>query len=291
MLRGSLRRLVPAVAAPVVFVAARCLENDDDDKKLKDVKPFVALFLDPPSIEKVREKFGATGRSATYVLLEPTEVTSDVTRPAIFAPLMGEPGTAKFIGRRSGDLETLRAVVHLGETPLEGLDIPPCLSWGASSDDDVADAGARDEKDFVPLPEPHLEVSGMICRGDYFYDGKCNIDPLLECPLCAFMKQSPCKDVFTEWEDCLNACEAQGGTDDERQTRFIESCAAQTLQLKECVDQYPEFFGNMFGGDPLASPATADDDDTGGGDPDPSPPPPSSQVVVAPDGSSEETPR
>lgn len=30
-------------------------------------------------------------------------------------------------------------------------------------------------------------------------------------------------------------------------------CAEQTLALKECVDQYPEFFGAVFGGDPADS--------------------------------------
>lgn len=30
-------------------------------------------------------------------------------------------------------------------------------------------------------------------------------------------------------------------------------CAEQTLALKECVDQYPEFFGAVFGGGPADS--------------------------------------
>ena len=212
---------------------------------------FVALFLDDESVSRVGERFPASkgARSATFALLEPTEATTDPTRPAIFAPLMGEKASGKLVGqRRVNGLVSLRAVVKLGEAPLEG-DLPPTVSWGAANDDDVAHLAAKATEDYVVL-EDVVDVSGIICRSDYFYEGECHLEPLLECPLCAYMKQSPCKDAFTAWEDCLNACEAEGGEDHERQTRFMETCAAQTLGLKECVDKYPEFFGSMFGAGP-----------------------------------------
>jgi hypothetical protein len=43
------------------------------------------------------------------------------------------------------------------------------------------------------------------------------------------MKQSPCRDVFILWEDCLNDCDALGGDDGERQERFMSTCSAPTL--------------------------------------------------------------
>ena len=67
-----------------------------------------------------------------------------------------------------------------------------------------------------------------------------------ECPLCAFMKAGPCKVPFTAWEDCLKACEEEGGTDEERQERFVKRCLDQTLKLRDCVDANPEYHGEMF---------------------------------------------
>mmetsp|Transcript_20732 Transcript_20732/g.31707 ORF Transcript_20732/g.31707 Transcript_20732/m.31707 type:complete len:224 (-) Transcript_20732:89-760(-) len=165
---------------------------------------------------------------------------------------MGESGTATIVGERKGDITTLRVKVTCAGGPIDGLKHLPTIAWGGESDDDIAHEGGAEESDedkFAALDEPYLELSGTICRAEYFYDGKCHLDPLMECPLCAYMKMSPCKDVFIKWEDCLNACEAQGGSDEERQERFVSTCVSQTVALKECVDQYPDFFKSMFGED------------------------------------------
>ena len=97
---------------------------------------------------------------------------------------------------------------------------------------------------------PRLELTGTICARDKWDDagGVCAevAEAPYECPLCAFMKAGPCKLPFTAWEDCLKACEEEGGTDEERQERFVKRCLDQTLNLRDCVDANPEYHGEMF---------------------------------------------
>ena len=66
---------------------------------------------------------------------------------------------------------------------------------------------------------------------------------------------------FTAWEDCLKGCEDEGGSDEERQDRFVKQCMDQTLKLRDCVEAHPEYHGEMFGapgeGDDNAAAAAA----------------------------------
>ena len=88
------------------------------------------------------------------------------------------------------------------------------------------------------------------CLVPLFQGTTCHLPPMQKCPLCQFMEDSPCADVFQVWEDCLNANEAEGGSDEERQERFMKECSDPTLALKACVEKHPDHFGEMFGGGP-----------------------------------------
>lgn len=243
-------------AAAIASAPTRTEEEAKEDitEPIPGVKPFVALFLNDESKSRLKKRFpeSAGCRSASYVVVEPTEVTTDKTVPDVLAPLMGEKG--KFVvewKKSEGDLTVLRGKFFIGkhETDKDYGGCSPSLTFGGESDDEVAHQGARmeDSDEFKILKKP-LKLTGTICRADYWDGKKCTLEPLYECPLCAYMKQSPCKEPFTAWEDCLNASDALGGTDEERSARFISRCKMETLALKECVDKYPEFFGNMFGG-------------------------------------------
>lgn len=129
------------------------------------------MFLDEASRSRLAARYPeASGRSASYVLLEATKVTSDKTRPAIFAPLMCEPATATVTGKRTvGNLSTLRTDVQCAGGPIEGMSgYVPSLTWGGSGDDEAAHRGAEEGTDGLE-PEPALELTGTICRGDYWH--------------------------------------------------------------------------------------------------------------------------
>lgn len=164
------RRRVAVAAFSALTTLARA-EEEEEPEPLPGVKPFVALFLDEASRSRLAARYPlASGRSASYVLLEATKVTSDKTRPAIFAPLMGEPATATVTGKRTvGDLSTLRTDVRCAGGPIEGMSgYVPSLTWGGQGDDDAAHRGAEEGTDGLRT-EPSLELTGTVCRGDYWH--------------------------------------------------------------------------------------------------------------------------
>lgn len=78
-------------------------------------------------------------------------------------------------------------------------------------------------------------VRAMACPPEDWRDGAC---ASRECAFCAFMKGGPCKGQFLAWEACVDASRAEG-------TDFIAACGAQTLALKGCTDEHPEYYGML----------------------------------------------
>mmetsp|Transcript_27968 Transcript_27968/g.96227 ORF Transcript_27968/g.96227 Transcript_27968/m.96227 type:complete len:265 (+) Transcript_27968:30-824(+) len=252
---------VAALAAAEAYRRRPARADAEPETPLAGVVPFVGLFLDDASLQRLQARYPSSVKkpSAAYVLLQPTVQLEDANKPAIFAPLMGESGAAALTGRLHVDADTvvLRAAVTAGGN-IRGLDgHVPSISWRADGADAEAAAALLSEASEVAEVE-ELQLTGTICRSEYWAEGKCHLPPMLECPLCAYMKQSPCRDVFILWEDCLNDCDAQGGDDGVRQERFMSTCSAPTLALKDCVEKYPDVFGEMFGGGP---PAAGDDEE------------------------------
>lgn len=62
-----------------------------------------------------------------------------------------------------------------------------------------------------------------------------------ECGFCKFMKGGPCKDTFVLWETCIDRVNEEESGD------IVESCTAETLKLKECIDEHPEYYGVLSG--------------------------------------------
>lgn len=226
----------------------------------------MGLFLDDASRARLAATWPASAgaRSASYVLLEPAARVADPKLPAVYAPLMQERATAKVAATTrlpSGAL-ALTMACELNGSALEGLEHVPCASFGhlGGEDSDAdADYAAAELRTNAGNSAPHAwgddpPLSGVICKSEYFVDGACHLPPMLKCPLCQFMEDSPCAAPFKVWEDCLNACEGGDGDDDARQEKFMAECAEPTLALKACVEKYPDHFGAMFGAGDGAAP-------------------------------------
>ena len=226
---------------------------------------FVGLFLDEASRARLAAKYpgSAAARSASYVLLEPADRVADPKKPAVFAPLMQEVASARVVGETvlpSGAV-CLTMACELHDRPMEGLEGHVlCASFGSASgggdDDAAADANATALRGAPAEATKAVDwegepLTGVICKSEFMVGGTCHLPPMLKCPLCQFMEDSPCADVFKVWEDCLNACEGETDLDeDQRQEKFMTQCAEPTLALKACVEKYPDHFGSMFGGGP-----------------------------------------
>ena len=64
-----------------------------------------------------------------------------------------------------------------------------------------------------------------------------------ECGFCKFMKGGPCKDTFVLWEACIDRVHEEDSGD------VVESCTKETLELKKCIDEHPEYYGVLAGND------------------------------------------
>jgi len=53
------------------------------------------------------------------------------------------------------------------------------------------------------------------------------------------MKGGPCREQFVAWEACVERCRDDGAD-------FVHECGAQTLQLKRCTDEHPEYYGALM---------------------------------------------
>ena len=217
--------------------------------------PRVGVFLDDASRQRLAGKWpDKESPTALFVLDEGLE-----KRPEMYGSLYGEKATVRIVGADSdGALRgaclcdgtevkasgATTAVLKLGEAAFNHAE-PKKAVEGSSGDP------------WPPTTEPPL--SGTVCRADFWREETCLVEPSLKCPLCQFMEDSPCAAVFKVWETCLDDVEAKNKETDKekKEADFAVACAEPTLALKACVEKYPDYFGEMFGGSeaPPAAPA------------------------------------
>ena len=56
-----------------------------------------------------------------------------------------------------------------------------------------------------------------------------------ECPLCHFMRASPCGRTWVRWEKCIHAHKS-------KDEDFVNPCARITLRLAECIQKHQDDF-------------------------------------------------
>jgi hypothetical protein len=78
--------------------------------------------------------------------------------------------------------------------------------------------------------EGNIETKDYSNEEDIYYCDKPT------CGFCEFMKGGPCREVFINWEDCVDKCNDVSGD-------FVDECSAETIQLKECIDNNQEYYG------------------------------------------------
>ena len=223
-------------------------------KPTPNTAPRVGVFLDDASRKRLAGKWpDKESPTALFVLDEGAE-----KRPEMYGSLYGEKATVRIVGADSdGSLRgaclcdgtevkasgATTAVLKIGDAAFNHAE-PKKAVEGSSGDP------------WPPTNEPPL--SGTVCRADFWRDETCLVEPSLKCPLCQFMEDSPCAAVFKVWEACLDEVEAKNGEQDKekKEADFAVACAEPTLALKACVEKYPDYFGEMFGANESAAPAS-----------------------------------
>ena len=207
--------------------------------------PRVGVFLDEASRKRLAAKWpGKESPTALFVLDEGLE-----KRPEMYGSLYGEKATVRVVGADSDG--ALRGACLCDGTEVKASGATTAVlkigeaAFRPSSSSSKVEGSSGDP--WPPTTEPPLQ--GTVCRADFWRDETCLVEPSLKCPLCQFMEDSPCKDVFKVWEACLDEVEAKNGDQDKekKEADFAVACAEPTLALKACVEKYPGYFGEMFG--------------------------------------------
>jgi len=92
---------------------------------------------------------------------------------------------------------------------------------------------------FRDLRSANIKLEGCFCLDTTWDDKKfaCSYERENQCGFCLFMKGGPCRNEFMEWEKCVGIAKENEGEED-----FVDRCAPQTLLLKTCVDNNPEYY-------------------------------------------------
>ena len=223
-------------------------------KPTPNAAPRVGVFLDDASRKRLADKWpDKESATALFVLDEGTE-----KRPEMYGSLYGERATVRVVGADSDG--ALRGACLCDGTEVKASGATTAVlkigeaAFNHAEPKNAVEGSARDP--WPPTTEPPLQ--GTVCRADFWRDETCLVEPSLKCPLCQFMEDSPCKDVFKVWEACLDDVEAKNGDQDKekKEADFAVACAEPTLALKACVEKYPGYFGEMFGANESAAPAS-----------------------------------
>ena len=223
-------------------------------KPTPNTSPRVGVFLDDASRQRLAAKWpDKDSATALFVLDEGTE-----KRPEMYGSLYGEKATVRIVGADSDG--ALRGACLCDGTEVKASGSTTAVlkigeaAFSPSSSINKVEGSAGDP--WPPTNEAPL--TGTVCRADFWRDEKCLVEPSLKCPLCQFMEDSPCAAVFKVWEACLDEVEAKNGERDKekKEADFAVACAEPTLALKACVEKYPGYFGEMFGANESAAPAS-----------------------------------
>ena len=214
-------------------------------KPTPNTSPRVGVFLDAASRKRLAEKWpDKDSTTALFVLDEGLE-----KRPEMYGSLYGERATVRVVGADSDG--ALRGACLCDGTEVKASGATTAVlkigdaAFSPSSSVNKVEGSAGDP--WPPTTEAPL--TGTVCRADFWRDETCLVEPSLKCPLCQFMEDSPCADVFKVWETCLDEVEAKNKETDKekKEADFAVACAEPTLALKACVEKYPDYFGEMFG--------------------------------------------
>ena len=224
-------------------------------KPTPNTSPRVGVFLDAASRKRLGGKWpDKESPTALFVLDEGTE-----KRPEMYGSLYGDKATVRIVGADSDG--ALRGACLCDGTEVKASGSTTAVlkigdaAFSPSSSINKVEGSAGDP--WPPTNEPPL--SGTVCRADFWREETCLVAPSLKCPLCQFMEDSPCNEVFKVWEACLDDVEAKNKETDKekKEADFAVACAEPTLALKACVEKYPDYFGEMFGAsEPPAAPTS-----------------------------------
>jgi len=98
------------------------------------------------------------------------------------------------------------------------------------------EGGGRSNKIAVQSIQGKNNLTATVCTNFRWDEPTMSCKPPGECGFCKFMRAGPCGDVFTAWEDCIDACKKD-------ESDFVDVCGSQTMALKICVDENPEYYG------------------------------------------------
>jgi len=91
----------------------------------------------------------------------------------------------------------------------------------------------------ITVPKERTVLTATLCVSDQ-WNGEANrCGEEKGCGFCRFMKLGPCGKQFAIWEACIDKCK-------ETEEDFVDKCAQQTLTLKQCVDQNPEYYYSVL---------------------------------------------
>jgi len=97
---------------------------------------------------------------------------------------------------------------------------------------------------------PPIVVEGVLCASTRFDARQQECRPLPpplspeegdgeevegECPLCVYLKASPCRDIFLPFKECLD------GASDTNEQEDIKRCEPHALKLHECILEHGLF--------------------------------------------------
>jgi hypothetical protein len=135
-------------------------------------------------------------------------------------------------------------------SPSTSFTITARLSKSGAS---AASAGAKEEKakpsqsssssephpaslEGRPLP-PAGDIAAVLSEMEEEDEGRYDAVELeeTECPLCHFMRASPCGATWVRWEKCIHFHKS-------KEEDFVGPCARVTLKLAECIQQHQNDF-------------------------------------------------
>ena len=143
-------------------------------------------------------------------------------RPEMYGSLYGEKATVRIVGADSDGALRGACLCDGTEVKASGSTTAVLKIGEAAFNHSIKKAVEGSAGDpWPPTTEPPL--SGTVCRADFWRDEKCLVEPSLKCPLCQFMEDSPCADVFKGGRH-LDEVEAKNKeTDKEKKRRTSRS--------------------------------------------------------------------
>lgn len=179
----------------------------------------------------------AEGSGLTHVLLSAPEgvdpEAAEATAEALWAAL---EASGRLVVERTADGAPRAARLRSGEPEWQGiLAHGPVTATGVTGAVTPRAVTVSVKAPRRGAPRALATLPLVACAPSAWEKGAC----VRECGFCKFMKGGPCRDAFVAWEGCVEKCREDGAD-------FIEACGQQTLALKACTDEHPEYYGALM---------------------------------------------